>query len=261
MVAVWWDLSATAISGHLTFPGERKLFFQIFKAPVITTLCVRVFTCLCDPCRTCINTDCVRTSRPHGDQSPVLVRQNIISEVLVKFRGLMWVVRWTLGFVMNWSWLRLGIRLCLGCAQWMEVHAKRVCVCVFVSERIFRRALALCEAISYITLFVMVQTNTSTPASSCQPVCVCGSVCPSTTHPLLSPIPINIFHIFVFLSLCFSLTDRFTPWPCVCLLIILCLPHRFVRGPISSVLVLSILWRSLHLAPSLTFLICVCVRA
>ncbi len=34
-----------------------------------------------------INTGCVRTSSPHGDQRPVLMWCDLILEVLVKFRG------------------------------------------------------------------------------------------------------------------------------------------------------------------------------
>ncbi len=52
-------------------------------------LCVCVCTGFCYLFRTFsgINTDRVRTNSSHGDQRPVLVWHNLISEVLVKFRG------------------------------------------------------------------------------------------------------------------------------------------------------------------------------
>ncbi len=54
-----------------------------------------------------INTDSMRTSSPHGDQTPVLMRQDMISEVLAKSRGEVWTeVRLQFGYGMNW--LRLG---------------------------------------------------------------------------------------------------------------------------------------------------------
>ena len=61
-------------------------------------VCVCVYVCVCVCVMlvfvTCLvfrtfsstNIDLVRTSRPHGDQSLVLMRQDVISEVLVKVR-------------------------------------------------------------------------------------------------------------------------------------------------------------------------------
>lgn len=55
-------------------------------------VCVCVFVCvlifllpLGDLCR--INTDFVGTNSPHEDHSLVLMRQNVLSEVLFKVRG------------------------------------------------------------------------------------------------------------------------------------------------------------------------------
>ncbi len=52
-------------------------------------VCVCVCTGFCYPFKifSGINTDCMRTSSPHGDQRPVLMQHDLISEVLVKFRS------------------------------------------------------------------------------------------------------------------------------------------------------------------------------
>lgn len=44
--------------------------------------------CVCDTSGTvsCVNFDLVRTNSPHGDQRLVLMRQHVISEVLVKVK-------------------------------------------------------------------------------------------------------------------------------------------------------------------------------
>lgn len=50
----------------------------------------------------CINTNVVRTSRAHGDQNLVLMRQNVIPKVLVEFSAKVWIeVRLRLGLCVS----------------------------------------------------------------------------------------------------------------------------------------------------------------
>lgn len=72
-----------------------------------------------------INTNLVGTSGRHGDQIPVLMRQNIISEVLAEVRGEVWIeVRLRFGF-----WVRLSAMKGSQCNV-LTRTAVQTCVCV-----------------------------------------------------------------------------------------------------------------------------------
>ncbi len=66
---------------------------SFFMHDVTSSSCACVCTGFCYLLRTFsgINTDYMRTNGRHGNQRPALMRNDLISEVLVKFRGKVWI--------------------------------------------------------------------------------------------------------------------------------------------------------------------------
>ncbi len=97
------------------FKGTVSHWDEARLTPLCVCVCVCVCTCVCG-----INTYCVRTNSPHEDQRPVLERHDLISEVLVKFKGEVW----------------MEVRLRLGCTnEWKSTGASQVSYLSFLANR------------------------------------------------------------------------------------------------------------------------------
>ncbi len=82
---------------------------RVLKGSVCMCVCVCNGFCCLFRNFSGVNTAHMRTNSPHGDQIPVLMWQDLISEVLVKFKGKVRLeIRLRLGYGINWLRLESG---------------------------------------------------------------------------------------------------------------------------------------------------------